>query len=402
MSNAAFDRMQAGRAVAAGLCATLVGIGLSRFAYAPLIPALVAAGWFPPPDTAYLGAANLTGYLAGALAARRLAAWQPPRTILRAMLAVATLSFFACAMPLSFGWFMAWRLVSGVAGGTLMVLAAPAVLASLPAHRRGLAGGIIFAGVGLGIVAAGLLVAPLLSLGLVEAWCGLGALALLLSAVAWNGWPPAAALPAAARSPVLQPPPSVALRALYSEYALNAVGLVPHMVFLVDFVARGRGEGLDAGARYWVLFGLGATAGPVLTGLLADRIGFGPALRAAFAIQAMAIGLVALPGSGALVVSSLVVGAVVPGIVPLVLGRTAELVGHPEARHAAWSTATTAFAIGQALAAYGFSFLFERHHDHVLLFGLGAGILALALLVDLVAGVRAAPDTRRRVGATRG
>ena len=31
-----------------------------------------------------------------------------------------------------------------------------------------------------------------------------------------------------------------ALRALYAEYAVNAVGLVPHMVFLVDFVARGR------------------------------------------------------------------------------------------------------------------------------------------------------------------
>src|SRR5258707_15311914 len=51
---------------AAGLCASLVGLGLARFAYTPLIPALIAAKWFSPPDAVYLGAANLAGYLAGA------------------------------------------------------------------------------------------------------------------------------------------------------------------------------------------------------------------------------------------------------------------------------------------------------------------------------------------------
>jgi hypothetical protein len=56
------------RATASALCAILVGIGLARFAYTPLIPALVEAGWFTPAEAAYLGAANLAGYLAGALA----------------------------------------------------------------------------------------------------------------------------------------------------------------------------------------------------------------------------------------------------------------------------------------------------------------------------------------------
>jgi hypothetical protein len=34
------------RATIAALCANLVGIGLARFGYTPLIPALIAAGWF--------------------------------------------------------------------------------------------------------------------------------------------------------------------------------------------------------------------------------------------------------------------------------------------------------------------------------------------------------------------
>src|ERR1700750_2772873 len=58
----------------AGLCASLVGLGLARFAYTPLIPALIAAKWFSPAEAVYLGAANLAGYLAGALIARKIAA----------------------------------------------------------------------------------------------------------------------------------------------------------------------------------------------------------------------------------------------------------------------------------------------------------------------------------------
>lgn len=58
------------RWVCAGLSASLVGLGLARFAYTPLIPALIDADWFAPADVVYLGAANLTGYLAGTLAAR--------------------------------------------------------------------------------------------------------------------------------------------------------------------------------------------------------------------------------------------------------------------------------------------------------------------------------------------
>jgi hypothetical protein len=36
------------RATVAALCANLVGIGLARFGYTPLIPALISANWFTP------------------------------------------------------------------------------------------------------------------------------------------------------------------------------------------------------------------------------------------------------------------------------------------------------------------------------------------------------------------
>jgi predicted MFS family arabinose efflux permease len=373
------------RATVAALCANLVGIGLARFGYTPLIPALIAAGWFRPSTAVYLGAANLAGYLAGALGARWIAAWAGAAAALRAAMALTTASLFACAFPLGFGWFFVWRFVSGGTGGMLMSLAAPAVMPNVPAARRGLAGGAIFTGVGLGIAASGTMVPALMQWGLPETWFSLGSVALVLTLLTWTSWPPG--IPSAAQAP----PPARSgpvLRALYVEYALNAVGLVPHMVFLVDFIARGLGRGLHAGAAYWIIFGAGALIGPLIGGHIGDRIGFRAALRIAFVIQALCVALpLVAVSSAALTLSSFVVGAFVPGIVAIAIGRTRELIpGDPAGHAAAWGFCTTAFAIGQAIAGYAFSYIFaQTENGYPILFALAAAALLLALAIDFAA-----------------
>ena len=379
------------RVTLAGFCASLVGIGFARFAYTPLLPALVSAHWFAASSAAYLGAANLAGYLAGAVAARPLARAVGPRAAINGMMLLASLALAACAWPLSFAWFFVWRFASGLAGGVLMVLAATAVLHHIPPHRRGLASGVIFMGVGAGIAASGTVVPLLIRQGLAATWLGLGGLSLALTAMTWRSWPHGAAQAASLADGAPDAAgQSTALRALYVEYALNAVGLVPHMLFLVDFVARGLHQGVQVGSGYWVLFGLGALIGPVLAGHLADRIGFGRALRLAFLVEAAAVALPALgQGASALMLSSVVVDAFTPGIVPLALGRIHELLPHrPAQQRAAWSRATTSFAVLQATAAYGMSYLFGRDGSYTLLFTLGSLALVEALAVDAARGWR--------------
>ncbi|MDR5733542.1 YbfB/YjiJ family MFS transporter [Caballeronia sp. LZ025] len=383
---------QVWRGVLAGASASLVGIGLARFAYTPLLPAIIGAHWFPASTAAYLGAANLGGYLAGALSAGALVRHARPATVLRAMMLLATIAFIACAFPVSFAWFFVWRLASGISGGALMVLAAPTILAHVAPSRRGFAGGAIFTGIGLGIAASGTIVPLLLREGLRQTWLGLAAVSLLLTIIAWNGWPAHDAPSLQVNEqPKAKSPPTPALRALFAEYGLNAVGLVPHMIFLVDYVARGLGKGVDGGAQYWVLYGLGAIAGPLLSGHLADRAGFGRALRVALVLQLVAVVLpVIASGAALLMVSSVVVGAFTPGIVPLVLGRVNELLAHhPAAQKRAWRTATTSFAVMQAASAYGLSFLFSHSGgDYRLLFAIGAAALGVAFVVDVIALAR--------------
>ncbi|MGY3444425.1 MULTISPECIES: YbfB/YjiJ family MFS transporter [unclassified Bradyrhizobium] len=376
----------------AGLCASLVGLGLARFAYTPLIPALIAAKWFTPAEAVYLGAANLAGYLAGALIARDLGARIGSVWALRGMMGLAAITCFACAVPISFIWFFGLRFLAGISGGVIMVLAATAILPHTAPSKRGLIGGVIFAGVGLGVAASGTLVPLLLQQGVKQAWYGLGVLSALLTAISWKAWPTdvPAAHGAAEPHVVSHGTRSPLVIALCVEYGLNALALVPHMVFLVDFVARGLGQGIPAGSYYWVLYGIGAVVGPLLTGHLADRAGFAAALRVAFLIEAVAVAIPAVTTSpAALIASSLIVGGFTPGIVPLVIGRIHELIPHSAvSQRSAWAQATTTFALFQAAGAYGLSWLFARSGgDYALLFVIGAAGVATALALELVSAV---------------
>ncbi len=405
----------------AGLCASLVGIGLARFAYTPLLPAIINAHWFPAATAAYLGAANLGGYLAGALLGTVIARRIGTIVSLRLMMLLACAAFFACAVPVTFIWFFLWRFVSGVSGGALMVVAATSILPFVRPSRRGLASGVIFMGVGLGVAASGTLVPLLLNIGLSQTWGGLGFISLLLTLLVWSWWPQpeaeadhasgrqrtgavsqsqSAGTPGVSASQPTQaagapvnadlPPPrwqaSRSLAVLYMIYGLNAVGLVAHMVFLVDFVARGLGWGVNTGSLFWIVYGVGAIAGPLVCGAVADRIGYGPTLRGALLLQLLVVLIPVLTATPLLlVISSFVMGAFTPGIVPLVLGRLREMLPHsPASQRSAWSRATASFALMQAAAAYAMSFVFARSGgQYSLLFILAAGALAIALVMSM-------------------
>lgn len=373
------------RALFAAFCAVTLGTGLCRFSYSALMPAVISEAWFTPSDAAYLGAANLAGYLAAALFSRALARYTSATAVIRGMLVLSTLSFLACAWPLPLLWFFPWRFISGFAAGTFVVIAAPAVLSTVDPSRRGAASGLIFAGIGVGIVASGTLVPLLVETGLSEAWVALSAGALILTWFAWR-WLPSGE-PQAGVVSARPTAGSGAIRSLHLQYGLNAAGLAAPMVFLVDYVVRGVGLPLSAGGLYWVVFGLGALVGPVLTGCAGDRFGFSSSIRIGLVIQAMALAGLAVSGATVvLVAASFILGGFVPGVVPLVMGRIRELApGKPDLQHRAWSIGTAAFGTGQAGAAYAYSWLLGIFdHPYPVLFALGAAAIAIALLISFL------------------
>jgi predicted MFS family arabinose efflux permease len=375
------------RALVCGWCTVVLGLGLARFAYSALIPALITNHWFSASATAYFGGSNFAGYLLGAIVGRSLAQRWPVVLVMRVMMLVTIFSFFASAWPVSFLWYFFWRLVPGFTGGVLIVVGPAAAMTKVPSEKQGIAGGLIFSGIGLGIIVSGTVVPLLLHLGLRSTWMGLGAIAFIVMVLGWSGWPAkGSSLPETLASTPRHPHQDRNLRAVYWSYAIFAVGLVPAMLFLVDYVARDLGKGLIAGSVVWIVFGLGATFGPVFAGMLADRIGFKAALCGAFVVQAVALAGIALNSSLLILIpASFLVGIFLPGVITLVAGRLHEIVPkhHDLAGwQTAWSDATIYLSISQVVSAFGYSYLVQIVGSHAPLFLIGSIAMIVALLIE--------------------
>ncbi|HEY4251126.1 MAG TPA: YbfB/YjiJ family MFS transporter [Roseomonas sp.] len=391
------DRLLLWRYVFAGLCASLDSIGLARFAFTPLIPELIQAQWFTPSSTVYLGAANLAGYVCGALIGRPIASRVANENVLRLMMLLITAAFAACAFPLSFTWYFGWRFVSGIAGGVVMVLVAGTILPHVPPSRKGAAGGAIFLGLGLGIAGSGTIIPLLLGFGLAGTWIGLAIVSAVLTAASWFAWPSsriAAAAPQVRMQPGQEKPAmrfGLELRLLCLQYALMAAAAVPPMVFLVDFVARGLGYGVHVGSVFWAIYGLGAIAGPPLYGYLADRLGAGFTIKAVSLVMACILAAMYVTANPILLaVLTAIIGTFAPGMVPLALARVHEVVRHNANRqNIAWARASIIAAIGMAIAAYAYSALFNAAGgNHRVLFMAAAGLLVLAVLAGFAASAK--------------
>jgi MFS family permease len=393
------------RYIFAGLCASLVTIGLARFAYTPLLPSLIQAHWFATTDVVYLGAANLMGYLIGAIAGRPLGRHLTNGHTLRVMMVLVTAAFFACGYPVSVTWFFVWRLLSGVGGGAVMVLVAATVMPHVPGDRRGLASGALFLGLGLGIAGSGTVIPLLLNLGLSETWIGLGVLSAVLTAATWTAWPSAhahaAVMHAHQQSAIPHRPAGAQVHVLYTQYAVVAFGIVPTMVFLVDYIARGLGAGTHIGALYWVLYGVGAIAGPPLYGWLADRLGGARSMRFVMLAQGMFALLLAMSGNRvAIGVLAVMIGSFPPGIVPMMLARVHEVFpGNHAGQNVAWSRLTIVFAAFQAAAGYICSSIFNGSGgSHRTLFAISAAAFFVCVVADLIGSRFAARASRASHG----
>ena len=367
-------------ALLTGIMATLAGIGLARFAYTPLLPALVEAQWFSASAAAYLGAANLLGYLIGALSGHVLSERYPPRALLGVCFAAIALSFVLCAWPAGFAWFFVWRLVSGIAGAILMVVGPSLALTATPTGRRAHVGGLVFTGIGLGVLLSAWVVPRLLETSLMATWMALGVLTLVAGLLGNRGLArlaiPAPASPEQAGAPRAHPGVAIAVLLVIGAYALDGAGFVPHTVFWVDYLARENALGHSPAALQWGLFGVGAVCGPLLAGAVARRLGWHLGLALAFLAKAAAIALPLLSlDLLSRSASSFVVGAMIPGIVALTSGRLAELAG-PAAHKRLWGRATAAFAAAQAASGYGMSTLYDGWGSYTPLFAIGSVMLA--------------------------
>ncbi len=137
----------------AGLAALAVAMGIGRFAFTPVLPMMLHDAGLSVVQGGWLASANYLGYLAGALWAGAVRARGD--VAIRGGLAVIGFTTLGMALDAGLeGWAML-RAVAGVASAWgLIHTSAWAFEHIAPAGKPALAG-IVFAGVGVGIIAAG-------------------------------------------------------------------------------------------------------------------------------------------------------------------------------------------------------------------------------------------------------
>lgn len=179
-------------------------------------------------------------------------------------------------------------------------------------------------------------------------------------------------------------------------FGMDGIGFVPHNLFWVDYIARSLGLGTGLGAAQWLLLGLGAAFGPALAGRIGDGIGLGRALILAFAVKSLVVGLPGLVTTlPLLALSSLLVGALTPGIAALCAAQMIVL-APAGLQTRAWGFATLVFGLFQALGAYAMAVAYDLLHDYAPLYLAGAGFEALGAFFALLALIPAAkpPESR--------
>ena len=338
-----------------------VSLGITRFAYALLLPPMREDLGWSYTLAGGMNTLNALGYLLGALATPWLLRRLAPGTVLIAGALLATVfmalsGFFVDTMPL-----LLQRLLAGAASALVFVTGGllAARLGLQDPRRSGLLLGLYYGGTGWGISLSALLVPAVLGAAASQphawtwAWWALAASCALATAVLL--WPAralhadaarAAPATAGARGPDTAGAPAnqrVRWRALAPAllgYGLFGVGYIGYMTFVVALL-REQGSSPAAVTVFYALLGLAVVLSSRIWAGLLDRSRGGGALALLNALLGVATVLPALTSAWPVVLAS---GLLFGGVFLSVVASTTALVRH-NLPQALWATGISAFTI---------------------------------------------------------
>jgi len=332
-----------------------ISLGITRFAYALLLPPMREDLGWSYTLAGGMNTANALGYLLGALATPWLLRRAAPGAVLLVGAVMATVfmglsGFFTQAAPL-----LAQRLLAGGASALVFIaggLLAARLGAQVPG-RSGLLLGLYYGGTGWGISLSALLVPAVLAAAPAPhswtwAWwalalaCVAATLALLWPARVLSGM--AAPVAAASESkPGAVAPDRVRWRALAPAllgYGLFGVGYIGYMTFVVALL-REQGRGAGEVTLFYALLGLAVVLSSRIWAGLLDRSRGGEALARLNALLGVATILPAITGAWPVVLAS---GLLFGGVFLSVVASTTALVRH-NLPQALWASGISAFTI---------------------------------------------------------
>lgn len=355
--------------IATGALVIFSCLGLARYAYAMLLPAMQAALGLSYQRMGLIGTANFTGYLAAVLVTPRLARRLRPRPLIALGLMLISLSMIAISRCNGFIPILCLYTLAGVGGGFANIPMMALVTFWFRSPLRGRAAGLVLCGNGCGVIFSGALI-PLLNRcygadGWRVGWLVLGLVSLAIAAIAAllvRNSPAGMGL-----EPVGRPLPASPAQLIPRErvgdgallvrlgllYLLFGATFMVYGTFIVTSMVREYGFSEARAGLYWSWVGMFSLFSGVGFGTLSDRIGRGPGLGLVFALQSAAYLLAGLHlGPGVLFLSILLYGLAVFAIPAIMTAAVGDYLGLSRAA-GALATVTVFFAAGQTIGPAG-------------------------------------------------
>ena len=378
------------------VCAVFGSLGLARFGYTSILPAMQEGLRLSNTQTGLLQTLNLTGYLLTVVLAGFLASHYGPRVVIATSLLLVGLSMIVTGLVPTVAAACIGRFLAGVGGAGGNIPAMGLVSAWFGPRRRGIASGIGVTGSSVGLIVTGPLVPAIMSRygaeGWRVSWYALGSLAILACVLcafflrnrpAEKGLAPVGEPGEQARESA-QGPASAGWKAVWRSRVLWQLAAIyfafgfSYIIYSTFFVRHLVKEGgfTPAGAgALWMQIGMVSMVSGFLWGAVSDRCGRRAALLCVFMLQGVSFIVFGLGGPAA-VYASAGLFALTAWSIPALMAALAGDVFGPRLAPAALGLMTIIFGVGQAAGPWFAGAVADALHSFSPAF-VAAGLVAL-------------------------
>jgi MFS family permease len=354
--------------LAVGTLVVFGALGLARFGYTMVLPAMQSGLGLNNTHAGALATANLIGYLALSVIGGALAARYGPRVVITVGLSVAAAGMLMTGFANSFVGAAAWRTITGIGSGASNVPVMGLLAAWFVQRRSGLATGIGVTGSSIALIVLGLLVPAVLNAYESNGWricwfifAGITFGLALLSYIALRNCPSELGLlPVGAQGD--SESVGVRLRELnwgrvYRSGIVWHLGLIYiafgfsyiiYMTFFTKYLIAEGGYTQESSGRLFMIMGWLSLFCGIIWGSVSDILGRKTALIIVYIIQALAFGLFAVwPFPLGFVLSAFLFGISAWSIPAIMAATCGDILG-PRLAPAGIGFVTLFFGIGQA------------------------------------------------------
>ncbi|MFJ7735422.1 YbfB/YjiJ family MFS transporter [Lysinibacillus sp. NPDC097287] len=366
-----------------GILLLVLAMGISRFAFTPILPFMRRDAGFTLETAGYLASSNYVGYFIGALWAGFLFRHKKMILLINVLLNVASVIWMG--LTEMFTLWLLLRLIAGITSGFIFVLTSSIIMDYLAKEVLTKWSGYLFSGIGLGIAISGLFV-PYLELAYTwkGAWLGLGLLSLAFFCVTLVTWRNLTIQDGVKQVKASSGKMTAGFMPwLIASYGLEGLGYIITGTFLVDIIHNI--PPLEAYSSYsWVVVGLAAVPSAPVWIVLLSKYSPVRILTVAYVMQVFGILLPVFSQTvTSVLLSSFLFGLTFVGIVTLTTSYARQL--FPTQSNAVVSILTTFYALGQIIGPIVAGKL-AAHYDSYKAALLFAGVMVSAALLIMLIG----------------